>query len=66
MAVWAAFHKNFPLEDVSKRALTKGLFVSNGVHFNQNNINLNATRLVFASLNLAEMEQAVSILEKSI
>jgi GntR family transcriptional regulator / MocR family aminotransferase len=61
MAIWAKFDKQFPLSELSKKAASKGLYLSDGSAYGD----LNACRMGFASMNLKEIEEAVGILKKS-
>lgn len=63
MAVWTLFEKGIDLEVVTEKALKKGLFFSDGKH---HDLLMNATRLGFASSNVAELEQCVAILQEVI
>lgn len=62
MSVWATF-LTANVKDISHKAATKGLTMSDGRLYNLHTSH-NATRLGFASLNLMEQEKAVDILEK--
>ncbi len=66
MAIWGKFDKNIKLPEVAAKALKKGLFISNGTIYNPENINLNATRMGFASLQPDEIEKAINLLTKII
>ncbi|MES2730119.1 MAG: PLP-dependent aminotransferase family protein [Bacteroidota bacterium] len=64
MAIWAKFDPTLDLPKLSVTALQKKLHLSNGLRYNPDGLQLNATRMGFASMNLSEMEQSVEILEK--
>jgi len=64
MAVWATFNKKYSLSSISQRAAAHGLFISNGSTYNSGNINYNALRMGFASLNEKEMKDVVGIIKK--
>jgi GntR family transcriptional regulator/MocR family aminotransferase len=66
MAVWAQFHKKYPLPAIAARASAQGLFMSDGSSYSYGTTNHNALRLGFASLNEKEMKEAVEILKKVI
>ncbi|QMW00736.1 MocR-like pyridoxine biosynthesis transcription factor PdxR [Spirosoma foliorum] len=61
MAVWTKFTDS-DLRQVSAKAATKGLIMSDGQRYNTGSINYNAARLGFASLNLAEQDRAIEIM----
>lgn len=61
MAVWTKFTDS-DLQQVSAKAATKGLIMSDGQRYNTGLINYNAARLGFASLNLAEQDRAIEIM----
>lgn len=63
MSVWTKF--NVDLKRVAERAGAKGLAMSDGTIYNGPNVNYNASRLGFASLNFKEQERAIEILSRS-
>jgi GntR family transcriptional regulator/MocR family aminotransferase len=63
MSVWATFH-GVDLKQLSSKANDKGLTISDGTFYNSHNVNYNATRMGFASLNLKEQNTAIDILRK--
>ncbi len=63
MSVWTKF--NVDLKRVAEKAGAKGLAMSDGAIYNGPNINYNASRLGFASLNFKEQERAIEILSRS-
>ncbi|HWB24436.1 MAG TPA: PLP-dependent aminotransferase family protein [Chitinophagaceae bacterium] len=65
MAVWATFNKKYPLQVIAQRVAEQGLYMSNGSTYNSGNINYNALRMGFASLNENEMSEVVSIIKKA-
>lgn len=60
LAVWARFDKNIPLPEIARKSREKGLWISDGTHYNPS---LNATRLGFAAVNDQEIEQGMAILK---
>ena len=60
LAVWARFDPAFPLPAVAQKSRENGLWISDGQHYGAG---LNATRLGFAAVNEAEIEQGVGILK---
>ncbi|WP_128546285.1 MocR-like pyridoxine biosynthesis transcription factor PdxR [Larkinella soli] len=66
MAVWARFDPAVDLTAVADIADRNGLFFNDGRNFFSPSATPNATRLGFASLNAAEIEQAVRLLRKSV
>ena len=61
MSVWTTF-KDADLEKLSRKAFKKGLVIGDGREYNTGNVNYNSLRMGFASLNMAEQEQAIGIL----
>jgi GntR family transcriptional regulator/MocR family aminotransferase len=59
MAVWTVFNQPLHLLTIAQEAARQGFTMSNGSLYNTETKNYNATRLGFASLNEAEMQQAV-------
>jgi GntR family transcriptional regulator / MocR family aminotransferase len=64
LAVWAMFNKKKPLQLIAQQARQKGLTINDGEMYQGDKINLNATRLGFASLDFREQEKAVTILQQ--
>lgn len=62
MAIWVNFDKQFQLSELSKKVSSKGLYLSDGSAYGD----LNACRMGFASMNLKEIEEAISILKSVI
>lgn len=60
MAIWMKFSKKYPLEILSEKANKKGLYLPNGSAYKP----LNACRIGFASMNLSEIEESITILKK--
>ncbi|KQS28123.1 PLP-dependent aminotransferase family protein [Dyadobacter sp. Leaf189] len=60
MAVWAKFHPAIDLPHLASKALQKDLYFSSG--FSQSKDFANMVRLGFASSNLNELEESVSII----
>ena len=65
LAVWVNFDSSIDLQEVRKRALTRGLDISNHLLYSSRKTKLNAMRIGFASLNNEEMEDVVHILSDS-
>ncbi len=65
MSVWTSF-LDANLKEVTRKAYTKGLTLSDSRFYTSGNIDYNAIRLGFASLNLREQERAVEILSKCV
>ena len=61
MAIWVSLDKRYPLEDISGRAMRKGLYMSNGKIYNTHTTDYNSFRFGFASLTEEELEEAVGI-----
>ncbi len=66
MAIWANFSEKVSLVELAKIAPKYDIFIGDGLIHNPPNQNLNSTRLGFASLNEAEIEEAITLLEKVI
>jgi GntR family transcriptional regulator / MocR family aminotransferase len=61
MSVWVNFNK-IDLKKLSAKANEKGVIINDGRLYNTHQTDYNAARLGFASLDLKEQEQAISIL----
>ncbi|UIR56974.1 PLP-dependent aminotransferase family protein [Sphingobacterium sp. SRCM116780] len=66
LAVWSVFDKNIDLKKMSENALSNGLNVEDGSFYKNEVFNVNGIRMGFASLNEAEIQQALDILKKSL
>ncbi len=66
MSVWTKFDARINLVKTAENALKNGLYFSNGLQHNLPNININSTRLGFASSTVDELEKCVEILKKSL
>jgi GntR family transcriptional regulator / MocR family aminotransferase len=66
MSVWAKFDKSIDLVKTAENALKNGLYFSNGLQHNLHHININSTRLGFASSTVEELEKCVYILNDSL
>ncbi|MGH1339017.1 MAG: PLP-dependent aminotransferase family protein [Aureispira sp.] len=66
MAIWAKFDPSIDLYKTGQQALKKGLLFRADNYYTPNFPPLQATRLGFASLNLAELEEATHILQQSL
>ena len=66
MAVWARFHKKYPLTQVAKFAYERGLLMSDGRFYNSAHVDHNAIRFGFASLNTKEMQDSMEIIKKAL
>ena len=62
MSVWATFGKD--LEKVRMQAIEKGVEIPDPSRYNTHNVDYNAVRMGFASLNFDEQELVVSTLKK--
>jgi len=66
MAVWAKFNKKYSLPAIAKRVSAKGLYMTDGLFYNSGNVEYNALRMGFASMNEDEMKEAFHIIKGSI
>lgn len=66
LAIWAEFTPSVPLPILAEKALQKGLRLSNGITHNPENVDLNACRLGFASINEEEIVKGMTILKSVI
>lgn len=66
MSVWTQFDPSINLEKLSKEALKKGLFISDGKMHCYPNFNKNALRLGFASSSFEKLEAGIEILKRII
>lgn len=66
MSVWTRFEKSIDMAKTAAAALKQGLYFSHGLQHNQQGIELNSTRLGFASSSPEELEKCVELLEKSL
>ncbi|MEL6923469.1 MAG: PLP-dependent aminotransferase family protein [Bacteroidota bacterium] len=66
MAIWARFDPGIDLVRLSPKLKQQGVFLSNGLHYNPDNQQLNATRMGFARMNQGEMKQALEVLERTL
>lgn len=63
MTVWARFDKSIDLPLLAKRALQKGLFMSDGKAHNYPGLSPNAARLGFASSAIPQLEESIFLLK---
>lgn len=63
LAVWARFSPNHILSEIATRCQAQHLYLSDGSFYNPPHQNLNASRMGFASMNQAEMQEALAILK---
>lgn len=63
LAIWAKFHPQIKLPELSARVRTKGVYISDGLFYAPKE---NAIRMGFASMSEAEMVKAVAILREAI
>lgn len=63
MSVWTKFDRSVDLEILAKKALEKGLYISDGKAHRYPNFDENALRLGFASPSLEDLEKSVAILK---
>ncbi len=66
MALWLRFHADFHLAKIIKKASSTGLKITGSVYSEGSDAHYNAFRFGFASLNEAELEKAVDILQTSV
>lgn len=66
MSVWAKFDKSIDPGKTAAAALRNGLYFSHGLQHNQQGIELNSTRLGFASSTPEELERCIDVLEKNL
>ncbi|GAC1397159.1 MAG: PLP-dependent aminotransferase family protein [Sediminibacterium sp.] len=64
MSVWTRF-PHIELKKISEQAARKGLVINDGSIYNTT-VNLNASRLGFASLDLKEQDKAITLLAKCV
>ena len=64
MSVWVKFEPEYRLPDIARRAGERGLFMNDGKLYNSGEVDHNALRMGFASMNEAEMEEAIGILKQ--
>jgi GntR family transcriptional regulator/MocR family aminotransferase len=63
MAFWTHFSPTINLQQLAQKAQKAGLYLGNGLGYNAANQAVNSVRMGFASLELAEMEEAVAKLK---
>lgn len=63
MSVWTQFDRSIDVEHLAKKALTKGLYISDGRAHQYPRFNENALRLGFASPSFDELQKSVAILK---
>ena len=66
LGVWVNFDQQIDLAVLSANAGKNGLYIGNGSYYQNESFSPNALRMGFASLRESEMEQAFSILRKSL
>ncbi|MEZ2334692.1 PLP-dependent aminotransferase family protein [Mucilaginibacter sp. RCC_168] len=66
LGVWVNFDNRIDLPALSLSAGRNGLYIGNGSYYQNETFSPNALRMGFASLRESEMEQALSILNKSL
>lgn len=66
MTVWTEFDKSINLETLAKKAIQKGLYMSDGKSHQYPNYKCNAVRLGFASSTLQQLTESIGILKKLI
>ncbi|MEM9259727.1 MAG: PLP-dependent aminotransferase family protein, partial [Bacteroidota bacterium] len=66
LAAWVNFTEEYPLEIIRARAQVQGLLISRTVFSTPKGEPINAIRMGFASLNEAELVEAMEILKKSL
>lgn len=63
MSFWTQFDQGIDLKNLSQKALKHDLYFPDGAQFSASNIEVNATRLGFASSTEQEQEKALQILK---
>lgn len=63
MSVWVKFNSSIDLEKLAKRALKKGLYISNGNAHKYPKFNENTIRLGFASCSIEDIKEGIGILK---
>ncbi|MCF8448430.1 MAG: PLP-dependent aminotransferase family protein [Taibaiella sp.] len=66
MAVWVTFAAGYPLTAIAKKAAKLGIFISDGSMYNTNTTNYNSVRIGFASMNIQEMHELVSVIKQCV
>ncbi len=66
MAVWAKFREDIDLSRLSANCARKGLYVSDGKIYSPAKQWLNTCRMGFASMNLEEIKEGISILREEV
>ena len=64
LAIWAKFHKAFPLQSVSEKMMHSGIVLSNGLIHNATGKMQNCTRMGFGWMNEKEAQKATNVLEE--
>jgi GntR family transcriptional regulator / MocR family aminotransferase len=66
LAIWAKFHKKFPLPEVVAKLKNKGIILSSGLIHDTEGRKMNCTRLGFGWMNLNESAKAVELLASAL
>lgn len=66
MAIWVRFNKKYSLRKIASLAAAKGLWMKDGSFYNTSNVNYNALRMGFASMDKSEMTRTIEILAQCI
>lgn len=66
LAFWSIFDNRVSLPELSKRCAAKGVYFSDGQHYNYEVKEQNGCRLGFASMNSKEMQNSVEVLKSEI
>lgn len=64
MAIWATFDPSINIQQLSRKMIQQGVYLSDGLTYNPVNKNLNSIRMGFASLDLEEIEYCIGVLKK--
>ena len=66
LALWTKFREDYPLTVIAAQAARNGLVINDGRMYDVDDQRFNALRIGFASMNEKELEEAVSILKRTI
>jgi len=61
LAFWIRWNQRYPIAEISKRAVSLGLSMSDGSFYRTEKTDLNGSRVGFASMNEKEMKECVNI-----
>ena len=66
LALWVRFNADHPLPRIAAQAAANGLIINDGRMYDVEDQKYNALRIGFASMNQKELEEAVSLLKRSL